>query len=102
SLLVTGLHGNSANYGHILADGTEDPNYHADPNVKFAHAFRRSDGKYVVSGFSTASLGVGDPSAENAANGTQVQLINADGSLDTSFHLDSSIVAATQQRDPDG
>ena len=99
-LLVTGLHGASANYGHLLANGSEDPNYHADPTVKFATAYLRSDGKMIVSGFyPNLTIGTANPSAENAANGTQVQLINQDGSLDASFHLDPSIVAATQERD---
>jgi uncharacterized delta-60 repeat protein len=100
SLLVTGFDGASANYGHLLANGNEDPNYHADPAVKFATAFMRSDGKLLVDGFYTIfGTGVANPSAENAANGTQVRLINSDGSVDTSFLLDASIVAATQQRD---
>ena len=99
-LLITGLHGASANYGHLLANGSEDPNYHADPTVRFATAYPRSDGKLVVGGFyPNLGIGIANPGAENAANGTQVQLINPDGSLDTSFHLDPSIVAATQARD---
>jgi len=102
-LLVTGLHGASASYGHLSANGAEDPNYHADPTVKFATAYPRSDGKLVVSGFyRNFSLSTRDPSAENAAAGTQVQLINPDGSLDPTFHLDASIVNATQERDVNG
>jgi uncharacterized delta-60 repeat protein len=103
-LLVTGLHGATANYGHLLANDTEDPNYHADPTVKFATAYLRSDGEIIVSGFyPNLALGFKDPSAENAAAGTQVQLIKPDGSLDTTnFHLDASIVNATQERDANG
>jgi uncharacterized delta-60 repeat protein len=115
SLLVTGVHGASANYGHLLANGSEDTNYHAasyvpfDPasNVTFGEAFPQPDGqRIVVDGFysylSTVTQPYYDPSAQNVANGTLVQRINSDGSLDTSFKLDSSISAATQQRDING
>ena len=64
-LLVTGLHGATANYGHLLANGSEDPNYHADPTVKFATAYLRGDGKLVVSGFYPYIILSPDPSSDN-------------------------------------
>ena len=39
------------------------------------------------------------PNAQAAVDGTEVQRINTDGSLDDTFHLDPLIVADTQVRD---
>src|SRR5207249_11171490 len=50
SLLLSGQGGNSVNYGHLLANGSEDTNYHPDPTVfSFAAAFPRSDGTLILS-----------------------------------------------------
>jgi uncharacterized delta-60 repeat protein len=103
SLLVTGQGGNSASYGHLLSNGTEDSSYHADSSTSFATAFPRPNGKIVVDGFYPGiNAYYPDPSAQNAANGTPVQRINSDGSLDTSFVLDSAIPASIQDRDGSG
>src|SRR5436190_8068863 len=102
SVLVTGQGGAHANYGHLLPDGTEDSSYNADPHTTFATAFPRPDGHVVLDGFYQNINTFFDPSAQNAANGAQVQRINANGLLDTSFSLDDSIRAATQQRDVNG
>jgi hypothetical protein len=111
SFLLTGQGGTSANYGHLLANGSEDTNYHPDSNVLFATGFPRTDGKVVLSSYNSSFIStlvafgpnfVVDPNAEAVVSGTQVQRINSDGSVDSSFHLDSSIVASTQQRDQSG
>jgi uncharacterized delta-60 repeat protein len=103
SLLVTGQRGSSASYGRLLSTGSEDPNFRADPNVSFATAFPQTNGTLVVDGYyPNYSLYFADPSAQNVANGTQVQRLNSDGSIDASFHLDDSIAAATQERDGGG
>jgi len=111
SLLLSGQGGNSVNYGHLLANGSEDTNYHPDPTVfSFAAAFPRSDGTLILSNDNsnlTSTLvpvgnNVVDPVAQTALNGNQVQRINSDGSVDSAFHLDSSIVSNTQQRDSSG
>jgi uncharacterized delta-60 repeat protein len=111
SFLLTGQGGNSANYGHLLANGSEDTNYHPDPNVLFATAFPRTDATVVLSSYTPSFFGnlvpfgpdfVVDQDAQAAVTGTQVQRINSDGSVDSSFHLDSSLVASTQQRDQNG
>jgi uncharacterized delta-60 repeat protein len=103
SLLLTGQGGRSANYGHLLANGAEDSNYQADPTVTFATALPRSDGKVVISTYNLAlALTFADPIAQSVANGTEVQRINGDGTVDSSFHLDPSIVTDTQQRDGSG
>src|SRR5262249_15502742 len=99
----TGQRGVSFSYGHLLSDGTEDSSYHADSNTSFATAFPRPNGKIVVDGFYPGiNTDYPDPSAQNAANGTQVQRINSDGSLDTSFVLDSAIRDSTLDRDGSG
>src|SRR5438132_3544024 len=111
SFLLTGQDGNSANYGHLLTNGSEDTNYHPDPNVFFATAFPRTDGTVVLSSYNSNFISnlvpfgpnfVVDPNAQAAVSGTQVQRINSDGSVVSSFHLDSSIVASAQQRDSNG
>jgi uncharacterized delta-60 repeat protein len=111
SLLLTGQYGNSATYGHLLPNGTEDTNYHPDPNVSFATAFPRADTTVLLSSYNSTTFAglvpfgpdnLTDPNGQAAVSGTQVQRINSDGSVDGSFHLDPSIVAATQQRDQNG
>ena len=102
SLLMTGENGVTANYGRLLPDSSEDPNFHGDPHVSFANAIPRADGKVVVSQYDPA---FNDPNAgpslnaQAAVDGTEVQRINTNGSLDTTFHLDPEIVADTQVRD---
>ena len=87
---MTGENGN-ANYGRLLPDASEDPSYHGDPSVTFAKAIPRADGKVVVSqydpAFNDGNLGT-SPNAQAAVDGTEVQRINTDGSLDNTFHLD--------------
>lgn len=105
SLLITGVNGVIANYGRLLADGSEDPNFQGDPNVRFANAIPRADGKLVVSQYDP---NLNDPNflqnanAQAAVDGTEVQRLNTAGSLDTTFHLDPAIVADTQDRDGTG
>ena len=104
SLLITGEGGNSVSYGHVFADGSEDTNYQADPNVTFATAIPRADGTVVLSGYNGnpdifAEI---EPNAQASVDGTEVQRINANGSLDSSFQLDAAIVADTQDRDSNG
>ena len=104
SLLVTGENGN-ANYGRLLPDSSEDPNYHGDPGVTFAKAIPRADGKVMVSqydpAFNDGNLGT-SPNAQSAVDGTEVQRISTTGSLDNAFQLDPAIVADTQDRDASG
>src|SRR5439155_2201194 len=106
TLLVTGENGVTANYGRLLPDGSEDPNFHGDPGIAFANAIPRGDGKVVVSqydpGFNDGNLGPASPNAQAAVDGTEVQRINATGSLDGAFHLDTAIVTDTQDRDGNG
>ena len=105
SLLVTGQYGNTVNYGRLLLpSASEDPSFQADPNVSFAQAFPRGDGKIVLSNYNGnpdifAEI---EPNAQAAIEGKQVQRINSNGPLDNSFHLDSRIVAHTQTRDING
>jgi uncharacterized delta-60 repeat protein len=104
SLLMTGENGN-ANYGRLLPDWTEDLNFHGDPNISFANAIPRADGKVVVSQYDPA---FNDPNvgaslnAQASVDGKEVQRITTTGSPDTSFHLDPAIVADTQDRDGNG
>jgi uncharacterized delta-60 repeat protein len=104
SLLVTGENGN-ANYGRLLPDSSEDPNYHGDPGVTFAKAIPRSDGKVVVSqydpAFNDGNLPA-SPNAQAAVDGTEIQRIDTAGSLDNTLQLDLAIVADTQDRDGNG
>jgi uncharacterized delta-60 repeat protein len=103
SLLLTGTAGQSASYGHLLASGLEDTNYVTDPNITFATAFPRQDGKVVLSNYDLNRTNTfADPIAQAAANGAQIQRINSNGSVDGSFHLDSTVVADCQQRDVNG
>ena len=105
SLLVTGVNGVTANYGRLLPNGSEDPNFQGDPGVSFANAIPRTDGKLVVSqyepNFNDPNL-LRNPNAQAAVDGTEVQRINAIGSLDNTFHLDPTIVADTEDRDGNG
>jgi uncharacterized delta-60 repeat protein len=102
TLLVTGYNGVTANYGHLLPDGSEDPNFQGDPSVTFATSIPRADGKVVLSqydpNFNDPNLLL-NPNAQAAVDGTEVRRINATGSLDGTFNLDSTIVADTQDRD---
>jgi uncharacterized delta-60 repeat protein len=105
TVLVTGQNGVTANYGRLLPDGSEDPNYHGAADVTFANAIPRADGKVVASQYDTY-LNDGNlpasPNAQAAVDGTEVQRINITGSLDSTFHLDAAIVADTQDRDGNG
>ena len=81
-----------ANYGRLLApDWSEDPSFHGDPGVTFATAIPRADGKVMVSqydpAFNDPNLAA-SPNAQAAVDGTEVQRINTNGSLDNTFHLD--------------
>lgn len=117
SLLVTGLDGNTANYGHLLPNGSEDTNYNANPHTVFATAFPRSDNKVVLSGYNNNFQSVSvsetlfgfpddgnvvDYLGQGALQSNQVQRIMPDGSLDPNFHLDPLILADLQQRDQNG
>jgi uncharacterized delta-60 repeat protein len=105
TMLVTGVNGVTANYGRLLPDGSEDPTFQGDPNVTFAQAVPRADGKLIVSQYDP---NLNDPNfplnmnAQAAVDGTEVRRINATGSLDNTFHLDPAIVADTQDRDGNG
>jgi len=105
SLLMTGENGVTADYGRLLPDSSEDPNFHGDLNVRFANAIPRVDRKVVVSqydpAFNDGNLPA-SPNAQAAVNGTEVQRINATGSLDNAFQLDPAIVADTLDRDGSG
>jgi uncharacterized delta-60 repeat protein len=105
SVLVSGQNGVTANYGRLLPDGSEDPNFQGDPNITFANAVPRADGKLVVSqyepNFNDPNLLL-NPNAQAAVDGTEVRRINATGSLDSTFHLDPAIVADTEDRDVNG
>jgi uncharacterized delta-60 repeat protein len=119
SLLLMGQGGNTASYGHLLANGSEDTNYNADPHAMFTTAFPRSDNKVVLSGYSLTGVlafvsanlfgsgfpydgNIVDEAAQGALQGNQVQRIMPDGSIDPNFHLDPLIAADTQQRDANG
>ena len=105
TMLVTGVNGVTANYGRLMPDASEDPNFQGGPNVTFAQAVPRADGKLVVSQYDP---NVNDPNfplnpnAQAAVDGTEVRRINATGSLDNTFHLDPAIVADTEDRDGNG
>jgi uncharacterized delta-60 repeat protein len=106
TLLVTGYHGVTANYGHLLSDGSEDPNFQGDPNVTFATSIPRADGKVVVSQYDpnfNDPNRLANPNAQAAVDGTEVRRINATGSLDNTFQLDPiNVVADTLVRDGNG
>jgi len=105
TLLVTGVHGVTANYGRLLPDGSEDPTFHGDQGVTFATAVPRADGKVVVSQYDPNFNDPNVPSNQNAqavVDGTEVRRINATGPLDNTFHLDPAIVTDTQDRDGTG
>ena len=78
-------------YGKLFPDGTEDPNYTPNANDGFSSAYPLDDGKVLVASYSFV--------AQNVVDNTELQRLNADGTLDTSFQLDSSILADTVQRD---
>ena len=106
TLLVTGENGVSANYGRLLPpppDWREDPSFNGDLGISFATAIPRGDGKILVSQYDPAlndpNIPTGSPNALAAVNGTEVQRIDTNGSLDNTFHLDQGIVADTQVRD---
>jgi hypothetical protein len=103
---VTGYNGVTANYGRLLPDGSEDQSFHGDPGVTFATAIPRADGTVVVSqydpNFNDPNLQL-NPNAQAVMDGTEVQRINATGSLDNTFQLDpNNIVADTLIRDGSG
>jgi uncharacterized delta-60 repeat protein len=103
SLLVTGESGNLVNYGRLLPDGTEDPNFQADPSIAFTDGIPRDDGKVVLHQWPAPNIfALPDPAAQAVVDGTEVRRINADGSLDSSFQLDVAIVPDTQDRDGSG
>jgi len=105
TVLVAGVNGVSANYGRLLPDGSEDPNFHGDPGVTFANAIPRADGKLVVSQYdpnlNDPNLAL-NPNAQAVVDGTEVRRINATGSLDNTFNFSSEIVDDTQDRDGNG
>ena len=106
TLLATGYNGMTANYGRLLPDGSEDPNFQGDGSVSYANAIPRADGKVVLSqydpSFNDPNL-VANPNAQAAVDGTEVRRINATGSLDGTFQLDpDNIVADTLVRDGSG
>ena len=105
SLLLTGVNGATANYGRLLPNGSEDPNFQGDPNITFAQAISRADGKLVVSqyepNFNDPNLLL-NPNAQAAVDGTEVRRINATGSVDSTFNLTQEIVDDTQERDGSG
>ncbi|HZS18892.1 MAG TPA: delta-60 repeat domain-containing protein [Candidatus Udaeobacter sp.] len=105
-VLVTGYNGATADYGKLLPpDWTQDTSFNGDLNVRFANAIPRADGKVVLSqydpGFNDPNLPA-NPNAQAAVDGTEVQRINATGSLDNTFQLDPAIVAGTLVRDGSG
>ena len=80
-------------YGVLLPDGrVADPNYNGDNSVVFSSAHPQADGKVLVS----------SSDAQSVIDNKQLQRINTDGSLDSSFQLDPSILANTVQRDGNG
>ncbi|MFZ3376676.1 MAG: putative Ig domain-containing protein, partial [Chthoniobacterales bacterium] len=81
-------------YGVVLPDGTvADPNYTDDPNVGFDKAYPLTNGQVLV----LISSG-----AQAVLDNTELRRINSNGSLDTSFVLDPSVLANTVQRDMSG
>jgi uncharacterized delta-60 repeat protein len=81
-------------YGKLFLDGTEDTNYTTGPNDGFSNAYPLSDGKVLMTSYSFVE--------QNVVDNTEVQRLNVDGTLDTSFQLDSSILVDTVQRDING
>jgi uncharacterized delta-60 repeat protein len=105
TLLVAGYNGVTANYGRLLPDGTEDRTFQGDPNITFAAAIPRADGKVVLSQydptFNDPNL-LANPNAQAAVDGTEVRRINSTGPLDGTFNLDPTIVDDTKVRDDNG
>jgi uncharacterized delta-60 repeat protein len=105
ALLVAGYNGVTANYGRLLPDGSEDPSFQGDPNITFAAAIPRADGKVMLSEydptFNDPNLLV-NPNGSAAVGGTEVRRINSTGPLDGTFNLDPAIVADTLVRDGNG
>src|SRR6266446_4758369 len=104
-----GTNDQTGNFGYnvLLPDGTvADPNYHADPNVSFfdkAYPQPLTPGQVLVLNSGSAS-GFNDfqSNLQNVVNNTELQRVNSNGSLDTSFVHDPSILANTVQRDQSG
>jgi len=99
----------TGNFGYnvILPDGTvADPNYHADPNVSFfdkAYPQPLTSGQvHVVNSGSASGFTDFQRNAQNVVNNTELQRVNSNGSLDTLFVHDPSILANTVQRDVNG
>ena len=90
SMFVTGQNGNIADYGRLLPDASQDPNFNGNPDVTFAKAIPRADGKVVVSqydpAFNDGNLPA-SPNAQAAVDGTEVQRIDTTGSLDNTFQF---------------
>ena len=105
TLLVAGYNGVTANYGRLLPDGTEDRTFQGDPNITFATAIPRADGKVVLSqydpSFNDPNL-LANPNAQAAVDGTEVLRIDSTGPVDGTFNLDPTIVDDTKVRDPNG
>ena len=80
-------------YGKLFPDATEDGNYTFDPNVvSYSRAHPLTDGRVLVA----------SNSAQSVVDNTELQRLNADGTLDATFQLDASILANTVQRDTNG
>ena len=92
-------------YGVLLPDGTiADPNYTDDPNVSFfdkAYPQPLTNSQVLVLNSGSDSYDF-QQNAQNVVNNTELQRLNSDGSLDTSFVHDPSILANTVQRDANG
>ena len=92
------------NYGILKPDGTvADPNHHADHTVSFDKAYPQplTNGQVIVLSSGSDSFHL-TRIAQNIVNNTELQRVNSDGSLDTSFVHDPSILANTVQRDISG
>ncbi len=77
-------------YGVLLPDGrVADPNYDGDDSVVFSSAHPQADSRVLVS----------SSDAQSVIDNKQLKRIKTDGSLDSSFQLDPSILANTVQRD---
>ena len=89
-------------YGRLLPDGSEDLNFHGDPDVTFAKAIPRPDGKVVVSEYDPA---FNDPNVGPVRMHKQPSMApRSSASIPTvlsttTFHLDPAIVDDTQVRD---
>lgn len=90
--LVIGSGTGTFTYGKLFPDGTEDKNYMLDPSANFSSTSPLSDGRVLVASSFPQSV----------VDNTELRRLNADGTLDSSFALDSSILANTVQRDGNG